>query len=368
MTVKNDAQDVQINQNTTDIANNKTEINNRVDSVVNDMNIKNEAQDVQINQNTTDITNNNIAINNRVDTVINDVNIKNEAQDIQISKNETNITVTNDRITEEVGRLDKVDQDLQQQITNNNSDITVNIDRIDQKNESQDIQINQNTTDISQNSQDIVNNNTTINNKVDTVVNEIKEKDDAQDNAIAKNDKDITDAKDEIGRLDKDKADIDYVDQENAKQNEIIKESVSETIKVENEKHSETIKESIKESITTNNTIYDQKFEVQAGIDATQDARIDRNSQAVDQLGYKVGELSKELSGGIAAASAIAFMPSPLPGKRMVSGGAATYNGESSVAIGFTATTDSGKYSYKLGATVSSSGQSVVGGGLGFSF
>ena len=36
-------------------------------------------------------------------------------------------------------------------------------------------------------------------------------------------------------------------DQENAKQNEIIKESVSETIKVENEKHSETIKESIKE-------------------------------------------------------------------------------------------------------------------------
>ena len=68
-------------------------------------------------------------------------------------------------------------------------------------------------------------------------------------------------------------------------------------------------RKALKKSITTNNTIYDQKFEVQAGIDATQDARIDRNSQAVDQLGYKVGELSKELSGGIAAASAIAFMP-----------------------------------------------------------
>ena len=109
-------------------------------------------------------------------------------------------------------------------------------------------------------------------------------------------------------------------------------------------------------------------FTEQSAIDDGQTQRLDGHENALSKLNGEAKYLDRNISGGIASASALAFMPAPVAGKRMISGGAATYNGESSIALGFTATTNTGKYTYKLGVTASTSGESVFGGGITTSF
>ncbi|WP_339343292.1 YadA-like family protein, partial [uncultured Psychrobacter sp.] len=295
------------------------------------------------------------------------INQVNADQQIAIEQNTVNIVATNDRITTETTRLDQVDASLQQQILNNNNNISINIDRLDVKNASQDELIAKNTTSITNVSnnlteqvtrldkvdvnlqEQITTNNSTINNKVDTAITEINKTDAAQDVLIAENSKEIITVKDNVTRLEKDKADIEYVDSENAKQDAAM---------------TTVIQNYSSEMISTMQVFTDNQLTV----NADQDERMDRHEQAISKFGYKLNNLSSDLSGGVASASAIAFMPSPNPGKNMVSGGAANYNGETSVAIGYAATTNNGEYTYRVGATVSSSGPSVVGGGLGYSF
>ena len=118
---------------------------------------------------------------------------------------------------------------------------------------------------------------------------------------------------------------------------------------------------------TINNTINENAIKQQQ-VDRVQDNRLDRHDQQISDLGYHMDRMDSSLSGGIASASAIAFMPTPNAGGRMMTGGAANYNGESAIAIGMTATTDSGKYTYRFGGTFSTSGGSVIGGGLGVAF
>ncbi|MGP5059881.1 YadA C-terminal domain-containing protein, partial [Psychrobacter celer] len=238
------------------------------------------------------------------------INTKNESQDELIAKNSSTITNVSNTLTEQVERLDKVDIHLQEQITTNN---------------------------------------TTINNKVDSAVENIAKTDANQDKLISENSKEITVVKNDITRLDKDKASIEYVNIENEKQNIVI---------------NNVLQNSSSEIIETMTTL----TEKQDAVNAAQDERLDKHEGMINEFGYKLNSMGEELSGGVAAASAIAFMPSPHPGKSMVSGGAATYNGETSVAIGYAATTNNGEYTYRVGATVSSSGPSVVGGGLGYSF
>ncbi|MDO4441527.1 MAG: YadA-like family protein [Moraxella sp.] len=83
-------------------------------------------------------------------------------------------------------------------------------------------------------------------------------------------------------------------------------------------------------------------------------------------INSKVDKLDEDLSAGIAGAVALAMMPAPAAGSHYITGGTGFYNGESAVALGFTGTTETGKFTYKLGGSLTSSGSGTFGAGAGY--
>ena len=144
------------------------------------------------------------------------------------------------------------------------------------------------------------------------------------------------------------KSDVSYVDSEISKQNSYYSE-----ISAKAEKANQEMVAQVKND--------------QAIIDARQDTYINNNSQAIDMLGYKVGELEDKLSAGIASTVAMAFMPSAMiPGETRISGGSGYYNGQSAIAVGLTGASDTGDFNYKIGSSYTQEGGVVVGGGVSY--
>ena len=306
------------------IANNKT-----------DSDAKDAATNVRVDDTNTriDVTNTTVA-NNKADQAVKD----GQQDDLIANNTQTIINNKTEQATTDASQNTVITNNRNEYITNN----TITNDRIDATN----TVITNNKADqvVKDGQQDdlIANNNTTTNTKIDKVVTDAAATNTAQDNIIANNQQNID-------KLDKEKADITYVDQQNKDlANSFITNMASS-------------------STTINNTI-NQNNQNQAVVDTTQNNRLDRNEKEISAMGYRIEQMDGNLSGGIASASAIAFMPTPNAGGRMMTGGAANYNGESAIAIGITATTDSGKYTYRFGGTFSTSGGSVIGGGLGMSF
>src|SRR5699024_8704970 len=167
----------------------------------------------------------------------------------------TNNTITNDRITTEGERIDGVDKAQDDLIASNDS---------------------------------------ATNEKIDKVVSDVAEKDAAQDSVIADN-------KTNIDRLDKEKADITYVDN-----------SITDL--------GNTFITNMNSSTTTINSTINENTIKQQQVDRVQDNRLDRHDQQISDLGYHMDKMDSSLSGGIASASAIAFMPTPNAGGRMMTG------------------------------------------------
>lgn len=86
----------------------------------------------------------------------------------------------------------------------------------------------------------------------------------------------------------------------------------------------------------------------------------------IDSLGYRIDKMDKNLSGGIAGSVALSMMPSLSTEGSMITGGTGFYNGESAFALGVTGTT--GSFSYKVGASWVSNGDSTYGAGVGYRF
>lgn len=93
---------------------------------------------------------------------------------------------------------------------------------------------------------------------------------------------------------------------------------------------------------------------------------IDRN---VNNLGYKIGEVEDNANAGISAAMAMSSLPQAyIPGKSMVGGGIASYNGESAVAIGVSRVSDNGRWVMKINGTADTQGNAGGAVGAGFHF
>ena len=108
--------------------------------------------------------------------------------------------------------------------------------------------------------------------------------------------------------------------------------------------------------------IINNVVEKQAVVDARQDVHI-------KNLGERVGEMNKNLSGGIAGATALAMMPTASePDARMLSFGSGFFNGESAIAVGYTGTSDNGKWSFKTGISFNSASEPTYGLGAGYRF
>ena len=255
----------------------------------------------------------------------------------------------------------------------------------------------QTITDAGQNTV-IATNNTNINNKVDTAVIDLTAKNVSQDDAISKNTQVIAsnkvaqatiDAAQDVTIASKvsqqdfiadqvrqdeiiaGKADLGYVDSQNAQQNVAIDKNTKDTAintgDIAGLKASDV---AIGKKIDTNNTTInnrvDKVVEVQADVDAEQNRLIALNNNRFNGLDERVNNLDKTLSSGISSALAIASMPTmSIAGAHMITGGSGYYNGQGSMAVGLTGTSDTGKVSYKIGGSYTDNGGSAfsIGGG-----
>lgn len=87
----------------------------------------------------------------------------------------------------------------------------------------------------------------------------------------------------------------------------------------------------------------------------------------VNRLGYKVNDVADEANAGISSAMAMAALPQAyLPGKSMLAGGMATYNGEGAVAIGVSKLSDNGRWVIKVNGTADTKGNAGAAVGAGF--
>lgn len=90
------------------------------------------------------------------------------------------------------------------------------------------------------------------------------------------------------------------------------------------------------------------------------------NAQA-SQLRDAIRANQREANAGTAGAMAMAGMPQAyLPGKSMVAGGMAGYEGQSAIAIGYSSISDNGKWVMKFTGSANSRGSVGVSAGAGF--
>lgn len=95
-------------------------------------------------------------------------------------------------------------------------------------------------------------------------------------------------------------------------------------------------------------------------------ANLDRN---INDLGYRVDDVEDGANAGISAAMAMSSLPQAyIPGKSMVGGGIASYNGESAVAIGVSRVSDNGRWVMKINGTADTQGNAGGAIGAGFHF
>lgn len=104
-------------------------------------------------------------------------------------------------------------------------------------------------------------------------------------------------------------------------------------------------------------------------IDRQVNGRIERLDKDINDLGYRVDDVEDDANAGISAAMAMSSLPQAyLPGKSMVGGGIASYNGEGAVAIGVSRVSDNGRWVMKINGTADTQGNAGGAIGAGFHF
>uniref|UniRef100_UPI0003682EFB YadA family autotransporter adhesin n=1 Tax=Psychrobacter lutiphocae TaxID=540500 RepID=UPI0003682EFB len=97
------------------------------------------------------------------------------------------------------------------------------------------------------------------------------------------------------------------------------------------------------------------------------------NLNQLKDLGYnlntKIKKVGDEANAGISSAMAMAALPQAyLPGKSMLTGGMASYNGEAAVAVGLSKLSDNGRWVFKISGSADTEGNAGGAVGAGFHF
>ena len=97
------------------------------------------------------------------------------------------------------------------------------------------------------------------------------------------------------------------------------------------------------------------------------------NLNQLKDLGYKINnkidKVADEANAGISSAMAMAALPQAyIPGKSMVTGGMATYNGQGAVAVGVSKLSDNGRWVLKISGSADTEGNAGGAVGAGFHF
>ncbi len=92
-------------------------------------------------------------------------------------------------------------------------------------------------------------------------------------------------------------------------------------------------------------------------------------NNSINELGYRIDDVEDDANAGISAAMAMSSIPqSFLPGRSLIGGGVATYNGESAVAVGLSRVSDNGRWVMKINGTADTQGNAGGAIGAGFHF
>lgn len=88
-----------------------------------------------------------------------------------------------------------------------------------------------------------------------------------------------------------------------------------------------------------------------------------------NQLNNRINEVKDDADAGVSSAMAMAALPQAyLPGKSMVTGGMATYNGQGAVAVGLSKLSDNGRWVLKISGSADTKGNAGGAVGAGFHF
>ena len=96
---------------------------------------------------------------------------------------------------------------------------------------------------------------------------------------------------------------------------------------------------------------------------------VPRIDNRIDDLNQRLDETKDDANAGVSSAMAMAALPQAyLPGKSMLTGGMATYNGQGAVAVGFSKLSDNGRWVLKLSGSADTKGNAGAAVGAGFHF
>ena len=92
-------------------------------------------------------------------------------------------------------------------------------------------------------------------------------------------------------------------------------------------------------------------------------------ANATNELDHRIHQNENKANAGISSAMAMASMPQAyIPGRSMVTGGIATYNGQGAVAVGLSKLSDNGQWIFKINGSADTQGNAGAAVGAGFHF
>ena len=90
-------------------------------------------------------------------------------------------------------------------------------------------------------------------------------------------------------------------------------------------------------------------------------------ANATNELDHRIHQNENKANAGISSAMAMASMPQAyIPGRSMVTGGIATYNGQGAVAVGLSKLSDNGQWIFKINGSADTQGNAGAAVGAGF--
>ena len=132
-------------------------------------------------------------------------------------------------------------------------------------------------------------------------------------------------------------------------------------------------------SVGTENGATRQIQNVAAGVvsptstDAINGSQLYDTHQAITNLAVqtnqRIGDVEDNANAGVSSAMAMASLPQAyIPGKSMLTGGVASYNGEGAVAVGLSKLSDNGRWVLKMSGSADTKGNAGASIGAGFHF
>ncbi|MDH2273725.1 ESPR-type extended signal peptide-containing protein [Moraxella porci] len=108
---------------------------------------------------------------------------------------------------------------------------------------------------------------------------------------------------------------------------------------------------------------------VAPGVDATDAVNVSQLQGIAQHINNRIDGVADDANSGVSSAMAMAALPQAyIPGKSMLTGGIASYNGEGAVAIGLSKLSDNGRWVLKVSGSADTQGNAGGSVGAGFHF